>query len=100
MLLGASTDVKSGRGTARVTCVLLKLWQTVSEVQRVLCRNADVSNTFKVDLHALHVDEALEELQKTMDDLSHFQCKTLSRTYMLRCLGCAIDAELVILQFF
>lgn len=40
-----------------------------------LCRNAEVSNTFKVDLHALHVDEAMAEMQKTIQDLSRFKCK-------------------------
>jgi len=40
-----------------------------------LCRNAEVSNTFKVDLHALHVDEAVAEMEKTIQDLSRFKCK-------------------------
>lgn len=34
-----------------------------------------MSNTFKVDLHALHVDEAVAEMEKTIQDLSRFKCK-------------------------
>ncbi len=34
-----------------------------------------MSNTFKVDLHALHVDEAVAEMEKTILDLSRFKCK-------------------------
>ena len=41
------------------------------------CRNADISNTFKLDLHALHVDEAIEEIEKTRQDLSRFHCRLL-----------------------
>ena len=40
-----------------------------------VCRNAEVSNTFKVDLHALHVDEAIYEVDKTIKALSPFKCK-------------------------
>lgn len=40
-----------------------------------VCRNAEVSNTFKVDLHALHVDEAVYEVEKTIKALSPFKCK-------------------------
>jgi len=41
----------------------------------MLCRNAERSNTFKLDLHALHVDEALDEVAKTISDLSKMKCK-------------------------
>ena len=44
------------------------------------CRNAEVSNTFKVDLHALHVDEALYEVERCIKDLSKFKCKFLRLT--------------------
>lgn len=44
-----------------------------------LCRNAEVSNTFKVDLHALHVREALEEIDKTMANLTRFKCKSIAQ---------------------
>lgn len=37
-------------------------------------KNAEVSNTFKVDLHALHVDEALYEVERTIKALSPFKC--------------------------
>ncbi|DBA67926.1 TPA: hypothetical protein ACH3X2_014129 [Trebouxia sp. C0005] len=37
-------------------------------------KNAEHSNTFKLDLHALHVDEALEEVAKTISDLSKIKC--------------------------
>lgn len=40
-----------------------------------VCRNAEVSNTFKVDLHALHVDEALYEVERTIKALSPFKCR-------------------------
>ena len=40
-----------------------------------LCRNAEVSNDFKVDLHALHVDEALSSLEDAIVDLQRFKCK-------------------------
>ena len=40
-----------------------------------VCRNAEVSNTFKVDLHALHVDEAIYEVERTIKALSPFKCK-------------------------
>ena len=41
----------------------------------LVCRNAEVSNTFKVDLHALHVDEAIYEVERTIKALSPFKCK-------------------------
>lgn len=47
------------------------------------CRNADVSNTFKVDLHALHVDEALYEVEKCIKDLSKFKCESRDLCYAL-----------------
>ncbi|KAL0049212.1 hypothetical protein WJX82_008907 [Trebouxia sp. C0006] len=37
-------------------------------------KNAERSNTFKLDLHALHVDEALDEVAKTISDLSKMKC--------------------------
>lgn len=40
-----------------------------------LCRNAEVSNDFKVDLHALHVDEALSSLEDAIVDLQRFKCR-------------------------
>ena len=40
-----------------------------------LCRNVEVSNDFKVDLHALHVDEALSSLEDAIVDLQRFKCK-------------------------
>ena len=51
------------------------------------CRNADVSNTFKVDLHALHVDEALYEVEKCIKDLSKFKCECLN--YLFDASSCA-----------
>lgn len=59
----------------------IEYWQqkAVEEKQRAhkkifSSKNAEVSNTFKVDLHALHVDEAVAEMEKTIQDLSRFKC--------------------------
>ncbi|KAL0028987.1 hypothetical protein WJX77_009941 [Trebouxia sp. C0004] len=37
-------------------------------------KNAERSNTYKLDLHALHVDEALEEVANSIHDLSKMKC--------------------------
>ncbi|DBA95453.1 TPA: hypothetical protein ACH3X3_013320 [Trebouxia sp. C0006] len=48
--------------------------QKLAEEKRPRKRNAERSNTFKLDLHALHVDEALDEVAKTISDLSKMKC--------------------------
>lgn len=52
----------------------------------VLYRNAGVSNAFQVDLHALHVDEALNSLEATIKDLQRFKCKLIGTATRLCCL--------------
>lgn len=62
------------------------LEQKVSVLKQVacyLCRNADISNTYKLDLHALHIEQALEQIEKTINDLSSFKCKGLTCPAML-----------------
>ncbi|DBA77587.1 TPA: hypothetical protein ACH3X1_009389 [Trebouxia sp. C0004] len=41
-------------------------------------KNADISNMYKLDLRALRVEQALEQIQKTINDLSSFKCKSLT----------------------
>ncbi len=55
----------------------------LKQVACYLCRNADISNTYKLDLRALRVEQALEQVEKTINDLSSFKCKTLSCPAML-----------------
>ncbi|KAL0037221.1 hypothetical protein WJX79_006849 [Trebouxia sp. C0005] len=59
----------------------IKHWQHVAaeEKQRAQktifsSKNADISNTYKLDLHALHIEQALEQIEKTINDLSSFKC--------------------------
>ena len=51
-------------------------------LSNVDCRNAELTNTYKLDLHALHVDEALEKIEETRRDLRKFPCKHLQLTVM------------------
>lgn len=50
----------------------------LKQVACYLCRNADISNTYKLDLRALRVEQALEQIEKTINDLSSFKCKSFT----------------------
>lgn len=58
-----------------VVLFAVNLCKSAAEACIHTCRNAEVSNTFKVDLHALHVDEAIYEVERTIKALSPFKCK-------------------------
>ena len=69
-------------------CCIPKLFaeDKVSILKQVachLCRNADISNTYKLDMRALRVEQALEQVVKTINDLSSFKCKNLTCPAML-----------------
>ena len=62
-----------------------------------VCRNAEVSNTFKVDLHALHVDEAIYEVDRTIKALSPFKCKYCQAVCVCLCLHVSLHAGVHVL---
>ncbi len=69
-------------------CCIPKLFaehevSVLKQVACYLCRNADISNTYKLDLRALRVEQALEQVEKTINDLSSFKCKSLTCPAML-----------------
>ena len=45
-------------------------------ISRNLCRNADITNTFKIELTAQHVGDALMEIEETRQRLTtRFSCE-------------------------
>lgn len=64
---------------------LIESCKAAESLHACVCRNADVSNTFKVDLHALHVDEALYEVERTIKALSPFKCECCSHLHKELC---------------
>ena len=57
------------------------LWQ--SHVLSLPCRNEELVNPFKVDLHALYVAEALARLEETIVSLRRMKCELPCPDYIM-----------------
>lgn len=71
------------KSVASPNCLLDTILSIQKQVACYLCRNADISNTYKLDLRALRVEQALEQVEKTINDLSSFKCKSFTCPAML-----------------
>ena len=69
-----------------------KFWVNSSYLFGWCGRNKDIENNITIDLHAQHVNEALEHLRRHLQSLSSIPCKLLQLVlqYMV---GFVLDAD-------